>query len=101
MYELDDLLGLLAREGAQKLLLSVGSSPALFVQGEEFEIQAPPMTAENADVIVRSIAGTRQLREIREHGKADFISKKRGRRFLFSVVTDHAAHEVEVRLLKG
>ena len=75
---MDDLLELVGSERAEGLRLHVGTSPVIVVRGEDHNVEGPVITAENAEQLLRSVADTRQTRDIRERGAAEFVYTFRG-----------------------
>jgi len=61
-YEVKDLVALAVSEGATRLILHTGQRPVLFVHGEAHPIEGPAITPDNADSLLRSMAGTRYMR---------------------------------------
>ena len=78
MYSIDDLLDLVSTEKAEGLRLHVGTPPVIVLQGEQHTIEGPPITIENAEQLLRGVADTRQMRELRERGAAEFVYSFRG-----------------------
>ncbi len=72
-YDMTDLLTLAVSERAEGLSLRAGQPPIIHVRGEAHTIEGPAITAENADALLRSLAGHRYMREFRESGIAAFI----------------------------
>jgi Tfp pilus assembly ATPase PilU len=72
-YDMVDLLTLVTLERAEGLSLHVGQQPVVHLWGEPHPIDGPSITPENAESLLRSLATTRQVREFREHGTAEFI----------------------------
>ena len=70
---MEDLLELVTGEQADGLSLHVGTPPVIVVRGECHTVEGPVITPENADQLVKSLADTRQARDIRERGKAEFV----------------------------
>jgi len=81
MYSIDDLLHLASSDGADELRLHVGTPPVIVLGGEHHTIEGPPITTENAEQLLQSVATTRQRRELRERGKVQFV-------FRFRRITD-------------
>ncbi len=79
MYTIDDLLHLLHSDGADRLRLCVGEPPVLVLDGAQEKLDRPVITKDEAEQIFKTIANTRQRRELREQGKVEFICKFRGR----------------------
>lgn len=65
MYSMDDLLYLVHSDGADGLRLEVGQPPVIIIDGEDQQIEGPPMTVEDAERLLQSITDTRQRRELR------------------------------------
>jgi hypothetical protein len=77
MYSMHDLLQLINSDGADELKLQVGNPPVVVLQGEHHTIEGPPITSENAQGFLQSIASTRQRRELHQHGTVQFIYRFR------------------------
>jgi Tfp pilus assembly ATPase PilU len=75
---MDDLLDLVSTERAEELRLHVGTPPVMVLRGEHHTVEGPEITAENAEQLLRSVADSRQMREFRERGAAEFVYKFRG-----------------------
>jgi len=78
MYSMYDLLQLLNSDGADELRLHVGSPPVFVMQGERHLVEGPPITFDDAEQLLKSVAGTRQRRELRERGWVQFVYRFRG-----------------------
>lgn len=78
MYSADDLLHLVNSDGADSLKLRVGMPPIIVIDGKNCVVEGPPLTHENAEVLLRSLTNTRQRRELREQGQVQFIYRLRG-----------------------
>src|SRR5690242_11214019 len=72
-YDLNDLLTLVTEEGAEGLSLHSGQMPVVHLGGEPHAIAGPALTLENAEMLVKSLATTRQIRELRESRNSEFI----------------------------
>jgi len=72
------LLYLLNSDGADELRLHVGAPPVLVLQGEDHAVGGLPTTAEECEAMLRSLATTRQRRELRERGVVQFVYRHRG-----------------------
>ena len=68
-----DLLWLAVSERAEKLILHAGQPPVIRVRGESHTIEGPAITLDNADSLLRNLAGTRYMREFYERGLVTFI----------------------------
>ncbi len=72
-----------------ELRIHVGRPPVIVVRGKEHWVDGPALTADNAEQLLRSISNSRQIREWRESGAAEFGYKFRNSsRFLIRVVMD-------------
>ncbi|SPE61373.1 hypothetical protein SBV1_690002 [Verrucomicrobia bacterium] len=78
MYSMDNLLTLVHTEQARELRVRVGTPPILVAEGEAHTLEGPPITAESAERLLRSIANTRQMWELRERGAVTFIYTSQG-----------------------
>jgi len=79
MYSMDDLLHLLHSDGADELKLYVGKPPIIVLEGQQHPLEGPPLTTEDTENLLQSIADTRQRRDLREHGVVEFLYRFRGR----------------------
>ncbi|MBN1865360.1 MAG: type IV pilus twitching motility protein PilT [Victivallales bacterium] len=70
--EMSDLLNLVVEEGASDLHIEVGSPPCLRLSGSLAPLDSPPLTPEDTERMVRSIASDSHQQEIRENGGCDF-----------------------------
>jgi Tfp pilus assembly ATPase PilU len=59
------------------LKLHVGKPPVIVMDGEAHLVEGPPLTAEDAEHLLQSVATTRQRRELRERGTVQFIYRFR------------------------
>lgn len=73
MYAIDHLLKLVATEHAEQLRLYVGVPPIIVLRGEHHMIEGPPLSLNDADQLFRSIADTRQRRQLKERGRMNFV----------------------------
>ncbi len=72
MYNLKDLLVLMAREGAEELLLEPDQPPRMVLRGKMRVLDGPMLTADEVEGLVQSIASVEQRREIAVCGDARF-----------------------------
>src|SRR3989304_3009843 len=72
-YDMQDLLNLILNEGAQRLVLRVGSPPVIYLHDEEDMIEGPDVTRENAAELFHSLATPEQVRELDSCGDVRFI----------------------------
>lgn len=77
MYSMDDLLYLVNSDGAEALRLQVGLPPVVVLDGKPNAIEGPPITPEDAEHFLQSIADSRQRRELRDRGEVHFIYRFR------------------------
>ena len=70
---MDDLLQLAKAEQAEELKLHIGKPPVIVRQGKRHVIEGPAITAEDSEHFLLSIASTRQRRQIRAQGWAQFF----------------------------
>lgn len=59
--------------------MRVGQPPIVVLDREQQLLEGPAITADEAKQLLQSIADTRQRRELREHGQAEFIYRFRDR----------------------
>jgi Tfp pilus assembly ATPase PilU len=78
MYSMDNLLTLITTEQARELRFRAGTPPVVFLGEEPHPMEGPPLTSESAEQLLRSIASTRQMRELRERGAVTFIYTQQG-----------------------
>jgi Tfp pilus assembly pilus retraction ATPase PilT len=77
MYDLNDLLQLVANTRAQGLILKPGLSPVVRMHGEQEAVEGPAVTPENAEELFRVASTTRQRRELADRGFVEFVLKHR------------------------
>jgi Tfp pilus assembly ATPase PilU len=77
MYSMDDLLHLVHSEGADGLMLHVGTPPVIVLEGEHHAVEGPPITTADAEQLLQSVSTARQRRELRERGVVQFICRFR------------------------
>ena len=79
MYSMEDLLELTSNERADSLEIDPGKPPVLVVGGEQNAIEGPPLSAEDTDLLLRTIANSRQMRELHERRFIRFMYTLRPR----------------------
>jgi len=79
MYDMDHLLTMLTIEKARELHFRAGSAPVIVSDSEERPLQGPPITNDDVFQLLRSIATSRQMRDLRERGMVHFVYTRRGR----------------------
>src|SRR5438067_230911 len=67
-----DLLQLVIDEGASDLHIEVGIPPVLRLHGGMHPIDAPPLTPEDTEALMRSITNDDNIQQVRSKGGADF-----------------------------
>jgi twitching motility protein PilT len=73
MYAMDDLLNLVDAEKAEELHLDFGVPPVIQVQGELHTIEGPPVSPENVELLLQSIASEQQIQDIKGRGNSKFV----------------------------
>ncbi len=69
---MSDLLQLVIDEGASDLHIEVGVPPVLRLHGGMHPIDAPPLTPEDTEALMRSITNEDYIQQVRSKGGADF-----------------------------
>ncbi len=72
MVEMDELLDLVVTEGVSDLHLEVGAAPVIRLHGEMNQLDLPPLTPEDTEALIKSIASPKHLQSLAEEGGADF-----------------------------
>ena len=72
-YDMADLLSLLITERAEALSVTPGQAPSVHARGEAYLIEGPAVSPEHAWSLLRCVTNTRQMRQLREHGRAEFL----------------------------
>jgi len=78
MYSMDNLLTLITTEQARELRFRAGTPPVVVLNDEPHAMEGPPLTAESAEQLLRSVATTRHMRQLRERGEVTFIYTLQG-----------------------
>ena len=73
---MDDFLQLVYSERADGLRLHVGLPPVIVVRGDDYPLDGPSITPEDAAQLLQSISDTRQRRELGERGVVQFIYRR-------------------------
>lgn len=79
MYDMDHLLTLLTTEKARELQFRPGSPPVIVLEGEQHPLQGPPIMGDDVVRLLRTVANSRQMRDLRERGAVQFVCTVRGR----------------------
>jgi Tfp pilus assembly ATPase PilU len=72
-YDINDLLELIARERAERLLIEVGRPPIIYLRKEDHVVEGPAVTRSNAAELLQGLASPEQFQEIDRCGDARFI----------------------------
>ncbi len=88
-YDMTDLLTLVVTERAAGLSVTPGQPPAVHLRGEVHRIEGPAVSAEHSSSLLRSIVDTRQMRELHEHSRAEFLFTFRESRFRVTASREH------------
>ena len=89
-YSIDALLQLLHSDGADELRLLVGQPPLIVLDGEPQAIDGPALVADDAEQLLHGVTDTRQRRDLRDHGRIEFIYNFRDRAsFVICAKIDH------------
>src|SRR2546427_8655360 len=79
MYSMEHLVTLITTEKARELRFCAGRPPVMVLEEEEHPLQGPPTTGQEVVRLLRSVANSRQMRELRERGAVQFVYTLRGR----------------------
>ena len=96
-YTIDDLLDLVVTEKAKGLSLHAGHPPVVSVRDEAYAIEGPDISSQNADELLRSLATTRQIRELRDRGRIEFLHDFQGQA-QFKVLVKSSEDEFQIDL---
>ncbi len=72
MIEMADLLQFCVDEGASDLHIEVGAPPSVRLHGDITQLELPPLTPEDSEHLLKSIASDAHLQQIQAEGTADF-----------------------------
>ena len=72
MIEMADLLQFCVDEDASDLHIELGAAPSIRLHGEITQLDLPPLTPEDTERLVKSIASESHLQQIQAEGTADF-----------------------------
>jgi Tfp pilus assembly pilus retraction ATPase PilT len=73
MYRMEHLLILLTNEQAKELRFRAGSPPLLVSEDEQHSLQGPPITTEDIVRLLRDVASSRHMRDLRDRGEVQFV----------------------------
>ena|SRR4051812_39347139 len=73
MYSMEHLFTLITAEKARELRLRADNPPIMVLEEEQHPLQGPPISGEDVLQLLRSVANSRQMRELRESGAVRFV----------------------------
>jgi Tfp pilus assembly ATPase PilU len=73
MYSMDQLVIVLTAEKARELRFCADKPPIVALDHYEYPLQGPPIGAEEVAQLLRSVANSRQMRELQQRGKVQFV----------------------------
>ncbi len=79
MYQMDQLLSLLTTEKARELVFRAGRPPLIILDREQHPLQGPPITDDDLVFLLRCLATSREMRNLRENGTVQFVYTAPGR----------------------
>ncbi len=79
MYHMDQLLNLLTVEKAKELQFRAGRPPLIVLDDEQHSLQGPPITGDDLVRLLRNLATSRRVSDLREHGTVQFVYTAVGR----------------------
>jgi Tfp pilus assembly pilus retraction ATPase PilT len=79
MYQMDQLLAMLTIGKAREMQFRAGRPPLMVSEREQHTLQGPPITDEEVMRLLRTMANSRQMRDLRESGSVRFIYTIHGR----------------------
>src|SRR4051794_4635522 len=98
MIPMEDLLRLVVDENASDLHLTVGSPPALRLNGRVVKLDVRPLVPEDTESLARAIAGEGNMQRVNEEGSVDFgFSFREQSRFRVSVYRQRGTIGVALR----
>lgn len=78
MYYMEDLLLLLTAEDARSLRFCAGSPLVIASEDKHRPLQGPAVSDEDVLWLLRKLASSRQMRELRENGTVQFMYRAPG-----------------------
>jgi Tfp pilus assembly pilus retraction ATPase PilT len=73
MYQMDHLLALLTIEKARELRFCAGRPPVIVGENDQRSLQGPPITGEDVARLLRNLANSRHMRDLRGCGTVQFV----------------------------
>jgi hypothetical protein len=98
-YSIPDLLKLLRAERGERIRLEAGFPASLTIKGKDYEIDGPFLDEYAAEELLRTAAGSRRIRAVRESGTVDFIYGFEGTAFLIRAARAFGIFKVELRAI--
>ncbi|MBL9171430.1 MAG: hypothetical protein JNN07_27100 [Verrucomicrobiales bacterium] len=100
-YEMTDLLSLALSERAAVLCLHAGKPPVLTLHAEPHTVEGPVITAQNAESLLRGVADSRQIRQLRAAGRIEFVHTFRDTAFRVRVCAELEGIHIDLRRLRA
>ncbi len=79
MYQIEQLLILLTDQKARALQFRAGRPPVMVSEEEQHSLQGPPISEDEVMNLLRTMATSRQMRDLWESGRSQFIYTPHGR----------------------
>lgn len=99
MYRMEDLIGLLVREGAEELRLVPGTPPAIVAEGKPRAVDSLNLSLDELEVLLNSISSDKQSEELQKCGDVRFILIQNSRRFAVAATRSRGTLQVIIRNL--
>ncbi|MEA3208122.1 MAG: twitching motility protein PilT [Chthoniobacter sp.] len=100
LVPMEDLLRLVVDEGGSDLHLSVGTPPAVRLNGKLVKLEVRPLLAEDTETLARAITSEANLQRVNEEGSVDFgFSFRDADRFRVSVYREKGNLALALRLV--
>lgn len=99
MY-IHDVMELAIERGASDIHFRVGRPPVLRIDGELVNIEAPPLTPDDTQIVVKSITPDEHITRLEQHGGSDYgYSYENKCRFRVSIFKERSFHGMVCRLI--
>jgi twitching motility protein PilT len=97
-YEMNDLLELMVDQGASDLHIQVKQPPTLRISGSMTPVEGPPLSAQDAEDLMKAITSSSNQEKLKTTGGADFGFAYQGKaRFRVSVLRAKGAYGMVLR----
>jgi twitching motility protein PilT len=97
-YEMNDLLELMVDQGASDLHIQVKQPPTLRISGTMTPVEGPPLSAEDAEDLMKAITSSSNQEKLKTTGGADFgFAYQEKARFRVSVLRAKGAYGMVLR----